>query len=219
MRVDMTLSSSTLPIKEAKAITGGGLTYNSKMPGPTYNITCCHPMGKCSWCYGKKGKFGCPSTRAALQRRFDSISHPDWTYAIGFLIWKSKCKWFRWHAMGEVVDMTHLSHIFTLAQLLPKVNFWLPTYRIDLLEQLPRHYSPSGSLAPTNLTIRASRPLGANPYTMNWLYPREGVVSRRQGEYDGFYCPATWTDKHSCDDHHCRACWDRGIPLIVYKLH
>ena len=74
-----------MKIKEAKALTGG-LTYTTKMPGPSYNTPAsrCITGAKlrnvknsvCSSCYALKGNYKrFPKVEEALERRIQSLKH------------------------------------------------------------------------------------------------------------------------------------------------
>ena len=120
-----------MKVKEAKEITGG-LTYTTKMPGPSYNTPAsrCITGAKlrkirgsvCSSCYALKGNYKrFPKVEEALERRFQSLKHQAWVPAMAALI--KKHKFFRWHDAGDI--QTNLiirmsSHMIDQ----PPVKFW-----------------------------------------------------------------------------------------------
>ena len=101
--------------KEARKITGG-LSKPSKMPGPAYNLPAWHCQTgaklrkiegtPCFGCYAMKGRYRFSNVRAALERRLDSLDHPQWVTAMVALI-KGQ-PWFRWHDSGDVQSHEHL---------------------------------------------------------------------------------------------------------------
>ena len=97
-------------IKEANKITGG-LTYTTKMPGPSYNTPAsrCITGAKlrnikksiCSSCYALKGNYvRFPKVEEALERRYQSLKAQAWVPAMATLI--KKHKYFRWHDAGDL---------------------------------------------------------------------------------------------------------------------
>ena len=105
--------------KEAKIITGG-LSKPSKMPGHAYNLPAwrCKTGVKlqavkgsvCAGCYAMKGRYRFKNVKDALQRRMDSLDHPQWVQAMVVLI--DKQPWFRWHDSGDLQSLDHLNKIF-----------------------------------------------------------------------------------------------------------
>ena len=89
-------------IKKAKEITGG-LTYTSKMPGPSYNTPASRcltgaklrtvPGSVCCSCYALKGNYKrFPKVEEALERRFQSLGHGSWIEAMATLISKHQAR-------------------------------------------------------------------------------------------------------------------------------
>lgn len=74
----------------------GGLSSPSKMPCFSYSIPaqkCITGMklrqvagSICSKCYALKGMYGFPVVKNALQRRFESLNHPQWVEAMTLAI-------------------------------------------------------------------------------------------------------------------------------------
>ena len=112
--------------KEARKITGG-LSKPSKMPGPAYNLPAWHCQTgaklrkiegtPCFGCYAMKGRYRFSNVRAALERRLDSLDHPQWVTAMVALIQGQP--WFRWHDSGDVQSHEHLKNIFEVCRLTP----------------------------------------------------------------------------------------------------
>jgi len=147
-----------MKIKEAKAITGG-LTYTTKMPGPSYNTPASRCItgarlrnvknSVCSSCYALKGNYKrFPKVEEALERRFQSLKHQAWVPAMAALI--QKHKYFRWHDAGDIQSMAHLENIFEVCRLTPDTRHWMPTREAQFLKDL------DPDTIPTNLIIRMS---------------------------------------------------------------
>ena len=78
-------------LKEAKEITGG-LSSPSKMPGYAYNLPAWRcitgvklqavPGSVCAGCYAMKGRYRFRNVKEALERRQQSLVHPQWVQAM-----------------------------------------------------------------------------------------------------------------------------------------
>ena len=201
-----------MKVKEAKAITGG-LTYTTKMPGPSYNTPASRCItgarlrnvknSVCSSCYALKGNYKrFPKVEEALERRFQSLKHPDWVVAMATLI--QKHKYFRWHDAGDIQSMAHLENIFEVCRLTPATSHWMPTREAKFLNLM------DPDIVPTNLIIRMSSHMIDQPPVKFWPWTST-VTSGHDAS-----CPAP-SQGNKCGD--CRACWDRSVPTVSYGKH
>ncbi len=199
-------------IKKAKEITGG-LTYTTKMPGPSYNTPAsrCITGAKlrnvknsvCSSCYALKGNYKrFPKVEEALERRFQSLGHGSWIEAMATLI--KKHKYFRWHDAGDIQSMQHLENIFEVCRLTPETQHWMPTRESQFLKDL------DPDTIPTNLIIRMSSHMIDQPPVTFWPWTST-VTSGHDAS-----CPAP-KQGNKCGD--CRACWNRSVPSVSYGKH
>jgi hypothetical protein len=201
--------------KEAVEYTGG-LSSVSKMPGMSYGLpaTACKtgvklrkiPGSVCSKCYGRKGYYPRSIVRAAQERRLKSLKNgKKWIEGMAWLINHSKSKYFRWHDTGDLQHLTHLKMIIKVCELTPETKHRLPTKEIEIV----RKYLEKHTL-PDNLVIRiSSYYIGQGPM-------KEFNNTSTVNTDIGFKCPATRT-RNICGD--CRACWDRKVKNIDYRLH
>ena len=185
-------------IKEANKITGG-LTYTSKMPGPSYNTPAsrCLTGAKlrkvknsvCSSCYALKGNYKrFPKVEEALERRFKSLKRSAWVIAMSTLI--QKHKYFRWHDAGDIQSDKHLQNIFEVCRLTPDTKHWMPTREAQFLKDL------DSDTIPTNLIIRMSSHMIDQPAVKFW--PWTSTVTTGDAS-----CPAP-KQGNKCGN--CRAC-------------
>ena len=200
-----------MKIKEAKEITGG-LTYTTKMPGPSYNTPAsrCITGAKlrnvknsvCSSCYALKGNYKrFPKVEEALERRFQSLKHSAWVPAMAALI--KKHKYFRWHDAGDIQSMAHLENIFKVCRLTPATSHWMPTREAQFLKDL------DPDTIPTNLIIRMSSHMIDQPAAGGWANTSTVVTA-------GATCPAA-QQNNECKN--CRACWDKSVKNVAYGKH
>ena len=199
--------------KEASKITGG-LSAPGKMPEGSYNLpaTACQTGAKlreipgtpCYGCYAFKGRYNFPNVKDALARRLDSLTHPDWVEAMATLV-KGK-KHFRWHDSGDLQGPEHLKKIFEVCKLTPETSHWLPTQERKLLQFL------DPDIIPTNLVIRLSNAKNDTVPGQAWSHWSTVVTKPRAGHV----CPAP-EQGNNCGS--CRACWNKDINEIQYRLH
>jgi hypothetical protein len=222
-----------MTIKEAEAITGGGLTKVSKMPCKTYNLPAryCHVGSKlreqgqrelklygktripCGVCYTFKGQFTFPGVAESQERHFATLDHPLWVPAMAALIAKQSPHYFRWHSSGDVQSIEHLRRICDVCDLTPGTKHWLPTQERDVLKQ----YLAAYGHFPSNLCVRVSAAvINGIPGTYRGCTERQASMIAEAPVEGAWNCPAP-QQGNACGD--CRACWDRSVPLVAYHLH
>ena len=199
--------------KEASKITGG-LSAPGKMPEGSYNLpaVACQTGAKlrevpgtpCYGCYAFKGRYNFPNVQAALARRLDSLTHPQWVQAMAVLI-KGK-KFFRWHDSGDLQGPEHLKKIFEVCKLTPETMHWLPTQERKLLQYL------DPAIIPPNLLIRLSNAKNDTKPGRAWDHWSTVVTTPRAGHV----CPAP-EQGNECGS--CRACWSKDVYEVQYKIH
>jgi hypothetical protein len=199
----------------------GGFSAPSKMPCQGFSIPAkyCKTGQKlrnvadtiCSKCYALKGRYGFPNVQNALERRFANLKNELWVQAMTIAIRGTESSgYFRWHDSGDIQDLDHLDKIVQVARNLPEIKFWLPTREFSTVAAWKRR---NGDL-PSNLTIRLSalKINGAPPTTIAKLL---GLVTSGVTK-SGFNCPAP-SQGNKCLS--CRACWDKTVENVNYKLH
>ena len=197
-----------MKVKEAKAITGG-LTYTTKMPGPSYNTPAsrCITGAKlrkvrgsvCASCYALKGNYTrYKAIKAAQYVRLASLKDELWTAAIVTQI--KRQKYFRWHDAGDVQDLDHLNKIYDVCRLTPSVKHWMPTREAWIKDHLDSK--------PDNLVIRFSPPMIGQE---NTTWPNSSMVVLKDAS-----CPAP-KQGGRCGD--CRQCWDPAVKVVSYGKH
>ena len=144
-----------------------------------------------------------PIQAAALERRFQSLTHPQWIEAMAVLI-KGK-KFFRWHDSGDIQSVDHLKKIFQICDLTPDTMHWLPTQERQFLP-LP------GSTIPKNLIIRLSNAKNDTKPGNAWTHWSTVVTKPRPGRI----CPAP---KQGNQCRSCRACWSKDVREVQYPIH
>ena len=201
-------------LKEAKKITGG-LSDPGKMPGFAYNLPAWECVtgvklqaiegSVCSGCYAMKGRYRFPNVKDALNRRLNSLNHPQWIEAMTVLIshYSRKVPWFRWHDSGDLQGAQHLKNIFEVCSATQQVQHWMPTREVKLLKFV------QSEVVPKNLIIRVSSHMIDQGPVKSW--PHTSTVVRA-----GKTCPAQETN-NQCGS--CRQCWNKEVNNVAYPLH
>ncbi len=201
-----------MKLAEAREITGG-LSKPSKMPGMAYSIPAqrckigsllAKKKGSvCHGCYALKGFYRMPVVKKALERRYQSLDHPQWVDAMVSLV--RPHGWFRWHDAGDLQSVEHLRKICNVCDATPDTAHWLPTREVSIVMDYLKTY---GSF-PDNLVCRVSSPLINSPPLP---YPNTSTVVSDGTET----CPALQQD-NKCGS--CRDCWNKEIKNIAYAKH
>lgn len=216
-----------------------GLSKPSKMPGWGYSIpaSTCKTGSKlrliensvCSKCYAHKGMYVFKNVQDALQRRYESLSDPNWLPAMIFII-QSKydnykrtldrgnepamdCSYFRIHDSGDILSLKHLRMWVDVARNVPDVKFWLPTRETGIV----RKFVNKGYRVPENMIIRISATRIGEPPQF-WVDSPERIQysSVDYTNKDTLNCEAS-TRNGECGE--CRSCWDPEIKIVSYIEH
>ena len=163
----------------------------------------------CEKCYALKNFYLMPSTKKAMDRRFEALQDLEtWKRAIAELIrLKEKSGYFRWHDSGDIQSVQHLLAIFWIARQLPDIQFWLPTREYKMVQEVLEMES-----RPSNLIIRLSAHMVDFPPPEK-LARRLGVETSTVSS-NGGNCPAPKQDNKCLE---CRACWKNGN--VEYHKH
>jgi hypothetical protein len=170
------------------------------------------PKAICHYCYALRGRYLFPVVRAAMGKRFSSLSNPLWADAISTLSYHSGDRYFRWHDSGDLRDLEHLRRIIRVCLNLPRIKFWLPTREYQTVET----YRRMGGNIPSNLCIRYSAHLVDRAPPLQYGLPTSTVSSAKASAFPGTHvCPAPRQDM-KCGN--CRACWNRSVQVVSYHL-
>lgn len=199
----------------------GTLSAPSKMPCRGYSIPARYCLvgqklkqvkgSVCASCYALKGRYIFPNVQSAMERRYQSLNHPQWVEAVTFLIDYFGDDYFRWHDSGDLQSVDHLKKIAQVAIALPKVTFWLPTREYAIVSK----YIEEGNIVPPNLTIRLSGLMIDGPAPVA-IAQRLNLVVSGVSKEASFTCPSS-SQGNKCGD--CRACWDQSTFSVSYKKH
>lgn len=205
----------------------GGLSITSKMPGfsiglPANACLVGSELAKvegsvCEECYAKRGHYSYDNVQNALYRRLHSLNHPLWVPSLVTLI-KHSCKlidenFFRFHDSGDLMGVWHLKNIALVAELTPRIKYWIPTREYKMIRDYHKEY---GNF-PKNLIVRASAHMIEGNSPKYFAYT--STVSRKHepiNKESGILCQA-YTRDNNCGD--CRACWSDKVFDVTYHKH
>jgi hypothetical protein len=201
----------------------GSLSGPSKMPCNSWSISnkkCIQGMklakllnSICSECYAARGNFLFPVVKAALEKRYEGLSLPNWKELMAELILLSDdTGYFRWFDSGDIQSLKMLEDIVWIAEQLPNIKFWLPTKEWGIVLK----YKEKNGAFPANLTVRISSYLiesEVTPDTREKLGCPSSSVSRDKNKIT---CPA-YNQGGICAQ--CRLCWDKNVENVCYKKH
>jgi hypothetical protein len=224
----------TMPLQKAQAI-AGTLGQPSKMPGAAYGIDAfqCRaggalvddPSSTCHGCYARRNFYRYwHAAVAARAKRQAAIRHPLWIEAMIALIMdyieRGGEPAFRWHDSGDLHGPWHLAAICAVAEATPHVRQWLPTREYDDVVQ----YLRAGGVIPPNLTVRLSAhyvgkvaevPAEIAHLPTSTTHHKETIPPvKRKG---AIVCHAIDSPVNMCRG--CRACWDRRVTNVSYRMH
>ena len=208
------LRGGLVNLKQAKEITGG-LSSPSKMPGYAYNLPAWRCItgvklqavtgSVCAGCYAMKGRYRFRNVKEALERRQQSLVHPQWVQAMTLLVthYSRAVPFFRWHDSGDLQGVDHLMNIFAVCEATPGVQHWMPTREVKLLKGI------QPEVVPKNLIIRVSSHMIDQGPVKSW--PHTSTVVQA-----GKTCPAQ-DQGNACGS--CRQCWDKTVSNVAYPKH
>jgi hypothetical protein len=117
----------------------------------------------------------------------------------------------RWFDSGDLQSVAMLRAIVRVAEMLPKIRFWLPTREVAMV----REFTKSGGIIPSNLVIRLSASMIDDRPLKGWSHTST-VHKARELDPEEHACPAR-KQGNSCGE--CRACWSPEVPNVSYTKH
>ena len=217
---------TTITKRFANQVTGG-LGKPSKMPGTAYGIPAAECItgsklrkvagSTCSDCYALKNRYVMPNVATAQYLRLDRVQQAlddhafRAVYVDCFAFLLSKVDWHRWHDAGDLQSVEHFELIVEICLASPGTRHWLPTREYKIV----RDWLKLGNVIPANLCVRFSAHMVDGPAPNVYALPgvtTSGVTTSTAGN-----CHAQTSGSGHCDD--CRACWDRNVGHVNYKLH
>ena len=154
-----------------------------------------------------KGAYKWTPTKNAHARRLNLIGTSNWVDNMVRAI--NNADYFRWFDSGDIQSLRMLRNIVIVAERTPDTRHWLPTKEAAIVAAYLKKYGAF----PDNLIVRVSAPMidGQPPKRFEFT-----STAHQDKAPIGFECTAPQT-KNKCED--CRACWDRSVKNVSYKMH
>ena len=214
-------------LKKAKLLTGGGATNkNKKMHFYNYDLSAwdCNKGSQlrkvknsvCSSCYAMKGNYlryreGSVGKSHKLHK--ESLNNGfQWVLGMVYQVLKSDCKYFRFHAAGDLQSYEHALQIINLARLTPSCKYWIPTRETSILKQL----KDNKIYIPKNCIFRVSAPLIDAQLNSKVFSYTSSVITNKKLAKNSKICPSIKQGGQCLD---CRGCWSDKVNNIAYLIH
>jgi hypothetical protein len=171
----------------------------------------------CRSCYAAKRRYTVPNVKAKLERNLTTLQNTTWrefAFILAFDIQRTAAKRFRFLHSGDIRRVDDIRIYVAVAEMLPDVEFWLPTRERKILDDYIRE---RGWRAPDNLTIRLSDAMVDKPAPAPTIPGVRSSGVHKLLPAVGYSCPAA-TAK-SCEAAGCSACWDKSVDRISYQFH
>lgn len=198
-----------------------GLSRNSKMPSWTLAIPAreaCPRGGQlakvagtvCFGCYAAKGLDALPAAAVAKQRRWDVIIECLKTqrgtdmFVAAFVQAMRKETHFRWHSAGDLFSEDYAQLVARCIAETPWVDHWIPTRESRMAHWFERLSNVVFRVSDDMVDQQTNKHKG---YTsgVHTVAPTRGVECQ---SYD---------NDGKCGD--CRACWDKSVEHVSYRVH
>jgi len=243
----VTEDDAALNLTQTKEAGRPYLSQPAKMPGVSHGLpagaTCrvgsalsAIPGSVCSGCYADEKKCGTNFSREEVKApRHYNLFHlqkalhgsdedrENWVSGMVSALKEhprmKKGGHMRWHDSGDLAvtddhakNVKYLGMIAEVAKRTPEIKHWVPTKEHGVVST----WSAEGGKAPANLTIRYSAPMFGD--TVEKL-PHGAHAASSAGSGKGYLCPASHTENDSCEKAKCRACLNRNVQNVDYKIH
>ncbi|NIP54255.1 MAG: hypothetical protein GWN13_20695 [Phycisphaerae bacterium] len=172
----------------------------------------------CRFCYAGKGNYLFPAVKRCQEQRYEAVSlalsndieFNRFAYSFAYVLKRLGLRYFRWHDSGDIVSVRHLLLLVKIAELCPRIRFWLPTKEYAHVRKYLKVYGAF----PSNFVVRVSAPMVdlAAPVIQGTV---TNTVHRSQAPI-GKVCNA-YKRKGSCG--RCRSCWNLDVSNVSYPLH
>ena len=227
-----------MTLKEAQRLLGGVSKGNAKMNCPCYGLpvtTCtphrpervdstCNPKN----CYAQRNCYNFPSVKDCLAWRLSMITDRNEHELLrAFIKVIGHQDYFRFFDSGDFPDFKTMKIILEAAEASPQTKVWIPTKRYDLVRELRQQSfettTPSMTGEPANVTLRVGAwQIDPTDDTVDSYVESFGNVAivvkerTRLYDHDAVVCRAPKETTCITD---CTACFDRTVPVVVYKWH
>ena len=165
----------------------------------------------CKGCYALGGNYRFPHVKKKRAESKEDWKRKEWIDDMVLALQDSR--YFRWFDSGDMYDINLARKIFEVMALTPWCRHWLPT-RMEKFEKFGTVIRAMRALP--NVMVRFSSDSVQGEFTPG-LHGSTIIRNKNEAPAGVKVCLAYENEKHNCNG--CRACWDKGIPVIAYVAH
>lgn len=166
-------------------------------------------VAACIMCYAKSGNYRFKNVKAPRDHNRADWLHDDWVSAMVREL--DNDRWFRWFDSGDMYHLKLAEKMLEVMKATPWVKHWLPTrmYKFPKFARVLKEMEalPNVVVRYSSDSITGETVPGLNSST---------IIPSGEFETDAFICGSSMRDG-KCGD--CRACWDKGTPIVAYIAH
>jgi hypothetical protein len=124
-------------------------------------------------------------------------------------------RYFRWFDSGDVYSVALAEKILSVMERTPHTKHWLPT-RSYKFAKFAAVLERMGALP--NVMVRYSSDSVTGEY-VPYLHGSTITPASQPAPEGAYLCPATASPAHDGKCGACRACYDKGVPVVAYVAH
>jgi hypothetical protein len=178
---------------------------------------CQYGQNKICYVIGNRFRENAPSRIAKKERNWKLANSKDFVRILTAQIRLTKKRIFRFFQSGDFFSLEFFKKVMRVCENLPKVDFWIPTSRDDILNQ----FLSEGGVIPENTTLRLSAPIPNMPFHEGIIqfYSKWKNITFSETTTDPSLttCHASLVEGSSCGD--CEDCFKPTHKKTVYAIH
>ena len=202
------------------------LSEPSKMECKTFDLDieksgcvdrCQYGQEKICYVVNNRYRENSPSRKAKKERNWKLANSKSFVRILTNEIRLTKQRIFRFFQSGDFFSLEFLKKVMQVCANLPKVDFWIPTTRDDLLNE----FLFKGGIIPKNTTVRLSAPKADIPFhkgIIEFYSKWENITfSETTTNKNLATCKASLEENASCEE--CEDCFKPNHKKTVYAIH
>jgi len=197
-------------------------SVTTKMPCFTWSLVAQkHCVVQCPYCYARKGSY----VRYKNVNKFREANDVDWRT----IDWESRMiagmsgqPYFRWFDSGDIYNVELAEKIYSVCKATPDTKHWIATkayVRPEIAVWLKKlNTLPNVCCRYSVLKLDEFHSMRDIPHAV--VSAQKSINSNMIANLGIHLCGATWEHdrtKGQCGE--CRACWNKNVPIVSYKLH
>ena len=178
---------------------------------------CQYGQSKVCYVIGNRFRENAPSRIAKKERNWKLANSKSFVAILTSQIRLTKKRIFRFFQSGDFFSLEFFKKVMQVCLNLPKIDFWIPTSRDDILNS----YLAEGGVIPENATVRLSAPIPGISFHEGIIefYSKWDNITFSETTTDPKLatCHASLVEGSSCGD--CEDCFSPTHKKTVYAIH